>query len=334
MKQEIPSFSSYQTLERKLHGPGAPNRNIHDRIIECGLSDYMDEDSAVLDLGCNRGYFGIAMSGKIKSYTGVEVSSEIEFGIKEAEQRNIKNCEYVRSTIEEFSVNNEKTYDLILSLAVIAYLEWDMPKLSEWLESICNPNAIVIVEGHPDGYMGEPDRCLNPLIDAMKYRSVEVKRFNTFDRGMKRSIVHFRMPFSSGMASRIFRDGETITKLYRHESEREEQVICHHRKNEAIAYQALEGCSGFPRIESIDDYSIVMNYVGEPVTPDTLPSDWREQIRRIESEMDARGIWHADAKTNNICVLDGKLTLVDLGMFHRSSDRYTSPIKHIEGMLK
>ena len=70
-----------------------------------------------------------------------------------------------------------------------------------------------------------------------------------------------------------------------------------------------------PSLISYDEslLTIEMSYVGETLTKDNLPEDWKVQCDHILSELRKVNCSHNDIKPDDILVMDGKLRLVDFG---------------------
>ncbi len=335
------AFNEYQSLESVASAPGAPNRCVPERIKELALLEHLTKDSSVLDIGCNRGYFGICLSPHIRDYTGIEHSSEVRHGIDEAAARGLKNLNFVEAP---FGRDVPGKYDMILLLAIILYI--DTENFAEWLEDHLNPGGVVIIEGHPRGYMGEPEATLNPLVSELNDRMDHALTIEVRDRELTRQVFTHKRHDAAGMASRVFFQNGLVRKKYRKPNETYGEFfpggrvspveVASHWKNEAWALRHLFGVPGVPVVTIIDDDNkyIVMENVGAPVTKDTLPDNWREQLESTTADMASRGVYHADARPKNICVKDGKLTLIDFGMVYNTRiDGWAPPIEWIERMI-
>jgi tRNA A-37 threonylcarbamoyl transferase component Bud32 len=58
-----------------------------------------------------------------------------------------------------------------------------------------------------------------------------------------------------------------------------------------------------------------MSYNGESLYNDfNLPTNWKEQITQIFSDLTDNGIFYPEFRLQNILVLDSKITFVDFGL--------------------
>lgn len=177
-------FPDYQCLERGTQGEAAkPNRSIPDRVDDYNLLEYVNKQSKVLDLGCNRGYFGIYLSQDIHSYVGIDSDEkQITLGKDMIKLRNIDNCILHN---EEFKGIDQK-FDIILCLAFHSYVSMSMEKFGKCLLDMLNPNGYLFLEGHPPGYREEPKKYFDPLVSYLsKYLSILDNKI-ILDRGLKR----------------------------------------------------------------------------------------------------------------------------------------------------
>lgn len=83
-----------------------------------------------------------------------------------------------------------------------------------------------------------------------------------------------------------------------------------------------------------DDW-FVMSDCGLPVTRESLPADWREQIEDIARALDDAQIIHRDIKPGNLLVLDQKLWLIDFGWsLSRGEAPYVCPRDLVKDLPK
>jgi GR25 family glycosyltransferase involved in LPS biosynthesis/predicted Ser/Thr protein kinase len=77
----------------------------------------------------------------------------------------------------------------------------------------------------------------------------------------------------------------------------------------------LKNVNSIPKIIDNVDMDIIMEYRGESIYNDfNLPSDWKQQITNIFSELTNNGIFYPEFRLQNILVLDGKISFVDFGL--------------------
>lgn len=183
-------FPDYQCLDEGTQGePAKANRSVPDRIKDYRLMNYVTKDSAVLDLGCNRGYFGIVLSPDILYYVGIESDSkQIAFGIEEATKRKLKNVGLYN---QKFNPNKE-TFDIILCLAFHSYVDMSMFDFANYLMGALQPNGYLFLEGHPKDYRGEPYRYFNPLMTFLTGRLNIIEERYVKDRELKRPFIIFQ----------------------------------------------------------------------------------------------------------------------------------------------
>ena len=95
------------------------------------------------------------------------------------------------------------------------------------------------------------------------------------------------------------------------------QMDCY--ANEKHWLETLQHTGIVPILLSTDDkrQTLVTEYVGEPVTRDTLPRDWAVQRNHLLRTLYRANCRHNDIKPSEILVQDGVLRLVDFGWASR-----------------
>ena len=189
-------FSDYQCLEEGTQGqPAKANRSIPDRVKDYGLLKYINKESTVLDLGCNRGFFGVYLTHYIQHYLGIDSDkNQIAFGVKEMQSRNITNCNLAH---QDFKCLNEK-FDVILCLAFHIYVEMPMDELGICLVSMLNPDGHLFLEGHPTGYhlpnstLKEPNSYWSPLTSYLNTNLTQIETKKVRDRELLRPFIHYQ----------------------------------------------------------------------------------------------------------------------------------------------
>jgi len=79
--------------------------------------------------------------------------------------------------------------------------------------------------------------------------------------------------------------------------------------------EKLKNVKSVPNIVDYDNRDIIMEYRGESIYNDfNLPTDWKDQITNIFSELTNNGVFYPEFRLQNILVLDGKISFVDFGM--------------------
>lgn len=84
-------------------------------------------------------------------------------------------------------------------------------------------------------------------------------------------------------------------------------------EREVLWLKRLENFDRTPTIIDIGDDFIVMTYVGERITKQTIPEDWEEQIVYIYETFQKNNCSHNDIKPEEILVKNGKIHIVDFG---------------------
>jgi SAM-dependent methyltransferase len=160
-------FVNYQTLTEEPAGAGRPNRSIRTRIQEYGLHKYLTLYSQILDIGCNRGYFGILLAPLVRSYLGVEEDAgQLKHGIHEAMQKGFHNVSFMHTSFESLQASKGAFTD-IFSFAVHAYIDLSMFAYAKKMHDMLNDGGRIYLEGHPNDYLGEPKK-LNRLIEILE----------------------------------------------------------------------------------------------------------------------------------------------------------------------
>ena len=189
-------FSDYQCLETDTQGAQAKaNRSIPDRVKDYGLLKYITKESTVLDLGCNRGFFGVFLSPYIQHYLGIDSDkNQIAFGVNEMQSRNITNCNLAHQDFKCLS----QTFDIILCLAFHIYVDMPMNEFGKCLISMLNPNGHLFLEGHPTGYhlpnstLKEPNSYWSPLTSYLNTNLTQIESKKVKDRELLRPFIHYQ----------------------------------------------------------------------------------------------------------------------------------------------
>ena len=104
-------------------------------------------------------------------------------------------------------------------------------------------------------------------------------------------------------------------------------------KKELELLGKLKNVSSVPKLVDYDNRDIIMEYRGESLYDNfNLPTDWKEQIANIFSELTENGVFYPEFRLQNILVLDGKISFVDFGLaeFRTECDNTENINKFIE----
>lgn len=191
-------FPDYQSLQSGTEGePGKANRSIPDRIIDYDIMKIVTKQSTVLDLGCNRGFFGIYLSPFVLNYLGVDSDiNQIKHGMELAQSKGLTNLNYRN---EKYSnVAGYGRFDIIICCAFHIYTGVTMEEFGKHLSGMLKPGGHLFLEGHPPGYhlpnidYNEPEHYWNPLTHALKKNLKMVEQKTVKDRELTRPFIHYQ----------------------------------------------------------------------------------------------------------------------------------------------
>jgi len=120
--------------------------------------------------------------------------------------------------------------------------------------------------------------------------------------------------YSFGSTAHTYKIGDKLLKRY---NDKLRWATEGHDNTDDIIEKELDilSISGKPKVLSNDNRNIYMEYCGESLYNDfNLPTDWKEQIINIFSDLSNNGIFYPEFRLQNILVLDGKVTFIDFGL--------------------
>jgi GR25 family glycosyltransferase involved in LPS biosynthesis/predicted Ser/Thr protein kinase len=120
--------------------------------------------------------------------------------------------------------------------------------------------------------------------------------------------------YSFGSTAHTYKIGDKLLKRY---NDKLRWATEGHDNTDDIIEKELGilSISGKPKVLSSDSRNIYMEYCGESLYNDfNLPTDWKEQITQIFSDLTSNGIFYPEFRLQNILVLDGKVTFIDFGL--------------------
>ena len=120
------------------------------RIDTYGLKEWLSPQSSVLDIGCNIGMFGNALSEYFGNYLGFDNNPVlIEIAQDIAGSKGIGNCRFESWTFDTFlQQNHHATYDVVLSFAVHVWIGRPMQEYAACLWQLTAPQGVVIIESN------------------------------------------------------------------------------------------------------------------------------------------------------------------------------------------
>lgn len=79
--------------------------------------------------------------------------------------------------------------------------------------------------------------------------------------------------------------------------------------------ERLQATGVTPQVLAVDEAqrSVLMSFVGEPLSPQNCPVDWEEQLEKILGVLQAHNCQHSDLSESAVMVQEGRLRLVDFG---------------------
>jgi len=341
--KSLPACDNYQTLDGSTKG----HRNVLERIDAYDLLRLVNKNSTVIDIGCNRGLFGVALSPHIKHYSGIEANpGELNHGKAMAASKQLSNITYYNCRFEDFARSDSSgSYDLILMLAIIVYIDATPEDIACWIISSLNNNGRLVIEGHPETYLGEP-ACWDAIIAFLDKALILEKELVVKDRSLTRDLRVYKREaeyIGYGMVSQCHRLLSMVEKRYYGTNtpggERHYQVALNHYNNEINTLNKLKGVLGTPNIWAFSNLLpqksavIYMSDCGDPITHINCPVDWKKQVINLETALTNCGVWHSDIKEANIRVREGCLYVIDFGLLKKGPVNFKLA-EVIEGILK
>jgi ubiquinone/menaquinone biosynthesis C-methylase UbiE len=110
------------------------------------VSEFINAESSVIEIGCGTGYYGLYFSDKCKEYIGIDLSPEsIQMFNEKINSNGIKNVKaFVGNAIKLDTINNS-TYDVVLVLGPMYHLPLEKRELViKESKRICKNGGIII----------------------------------------------------------------------------------------------------------------------------------------------------------------------------------------------
>ncbi len=115
------------------------------------LSQYLQENDSILDIGCGSGLFLEKIKHKFKSVNGIETNP---YGLKALQEKGIQGF---NESIEEHALNHEEQYDCVTTLQVLEHV-YDVKTFLAASVKVLKPGGILaIAVPNDDSFVGRQD---------------------------------------------------------------------------------------------------------------------------------------------------------------------------------
>ena len=105
--------------------------------------EYLKPYMELLEFGCGTGSTAIAHAAQVKHIQAIDISSRmIEIAQRKADENDVKNISFERSSIDEFSVSDQ-TLDAVLGLSILHLLE-DKEEVIAKVYKMLKPGGVFI----------------------------------------------------------------------------------------------------------------------------------------------------------------------------------------------
>jgi 2-polyprenyl-3-methyl-5-hydroxy-6-metoxy-1,4-benzoquinol methylase len=153
----------YQTCDDLLIGGQRPTDL---RFSAYDMASVLKSSDRVLDIGCNCGFFALAVSKSVRAIDAFDVSPHfIAIANRAKEYLGNKNCEFTVCSFQEFTPI--EPYDVILSFAVHHWIGIPMSAYAAKLQAMLKPGGLLLVESQDlSTHDHDWDKKLQSLISA------------------------------------------------------------------------------------------------------------------------------------------------------------------------
>jgi SAM-dependent methyltransferase len=168
-KTRIPTLRFYQGYEPLgLLG----KRPAQKRLEIYNLKRYVRPPFAVLEPGCNVGFFALALSQHVASIQGFEVDpSYVHVANQVAAHCHITNCFFTVDSVDRFQAH--QGYDLVISTAVHGWSQLPFAEYVQRIDLWTKPGGLILFESHEiDAEKDWPDK-----------KALLVNRFQLLEQG-------------------------------------------------------------------------------------------------------------------------------------------------------
>lgn len=108
------------------------------------LSEFVDKNSRILEIGCGTGYYGFYFAGKCKEYVGIDLfPRHIEIFQRKIDESDVKNLSCHVGDAVNLSEIEEGSFDVVLCLGPMYHLPFDMrDAVFAECRRVCRPDGI------------------------------------------------------------------------------------------------------------------------------------------------------------------------------------------------
>lgn len=120
------------------------------RIGAYQLEKWLPARARVLDIGCNIGMFGLALSAQIEYYYGFDNNPLlIEIARQIADVQEIRNCQFACESFQDFSPHHQAVkFNVVLSFAVHVWIDMPLAQYARTLYDLLEPGGILVWESN------------------------------------------------------------------------------------------------------------------------------------------------------------------------------------------
>ena len=119
------------------------------RLNNYKIFEHINQDSTILDVGCNTGFISAYLSKYVKAIDAVEFDKDvISIARRTMEYLSINNVQLFNEDIKTFKSN--KKYDLVMSYAIHRWVGIELIDYVRLLLSFKDASGFIIIESHPD----------------------------------------------------------------------------------------------------------------------------------------------------------------------------------------
>lgn len=166
-EEKQPDFSEeqfYQSFE--LIGLSGRRPTMY-RIEKYGVERILSPEKTVLDIGCNAGFFDMAVAPRVKHVLGVEYDATmVEVANIVKEYIHAENCEFWQGDFCEWMKQNHNTYNVIFSFAIHHWLNVSQEEYVQMLDELLEVGGHICIESHELSVVDlEYDRCIELFLE-------------------------------------------------------------------------------------------------------------------------------------------------------------------------